>query len=511
MSLESQVAQLRFEVEELRAVVEVQGRLLRRLLSAADSQSEFELVPEVPLAGPSGRPAVPVTPERVASVPEHHSPGVPGDTSAESQQSALSHAAREDIAKEVGRFLRRALNREFLGTSGRDKNPLRNRVYIICRDYTGIDISPPLVVERFSEVSSRCKRGSDCGSSVFVGLPTRWEARAALVEAGLPTTNDGLAEDQAEQEEDEFEGEPLGLAVAAASPEDRALADESGITVKAWVGYLQGELVSLVDYPPSGETCDHAFVSGANQPALPLALALQRACQDAFAFVSATSGDQADLPSLRAPGAAAPSSAARARPNQSARLDRVESVLDSLQQTLGTLVSQLESPAVAVQPAIMQASSKAAGPGPNASLGSRSHGESAFKGKGTSMTDVPAAKPGALATRTAATANPLSESDAEVDEEAGGADVSGGNGVARAVTQLTRIVKTLAEKRTEPHTLEGLLDRAETGFDSGLVVGSSSSSAARSKAAALRALQRAVVQQPAALSSSILSAMEEDL
>ena len=72
---------------------------------------------------------------------------------------------------------------------GRDRNPLRSRVYLACRDHTGRDIVPPAVYERFCDLASRCKRGGDCGQSVFVGLPSRWEARVALEAAGLATDN----------------------------------------------------------------------------------------------------------------------------------------------------------------------------------------------------------------------------------------------------------------------------------------------------------------------------------
>ena len=109
---------------------------------------------------------------------------------------------------------------------------------------------------------------------------------------------------------------------------------------------------------------------------------------------------------------------------------------------------------------------------------------------------------------------PLSESEEEAEEEedAGGAEpIDAASSMAKAVTQLTKIVRNLSDKRKEPTSLEGLLDRAESGFDFGSAGASSSSSGARSKAAALRALQKAVVQQPQAISASILTAMEEDL
>ena len=63
-------------------------------------------------------------------------------------------------------------------------------------------------------------------------------------------------------------------------------------------------------------------------------------------------------------------------------------------------------------------------------------------------------------------------------------------------------MKVLADRWAEPQSLEGMLERAESGFDFGSAGSSASSSSPRSKAAALRGLQKAV---------QILAAMEEDL
>ena len=120
--------------------------------------------------------------------------------------------------------------------------------------------------------------------------------------------------------------------------------------------------------------------------------------------------------------------------------------------------------------------------------------------------------PGVRGTERRPDRDPLSESEGEEEEDAPEAgETTPGASMAKAVTQLTRIVKSLADRKTEPNTLEGILERAESGYEHGLASQGSNSSASRSKAAALRALQKAVSQQPQAISSSILAAMEEDL
>lgn len=94
-------------------------------------------------------------------------------------------AARIVLAREIGAFLARALSGDHRGSSGRDRLRLRNNLYVVCADHWGQKFNPPLVFRQFAEVRSRCKVGSDCGSSVFVGFPTYWEAKFAVSEAGL--------------------------------------------------------------------------------------------------------------------------------------------------------------------------------------------------------------------------------------------------------------------------------------------------------------------------------------
>lgn len=96
------------------------------------------------------------------------------------------HTARADLARQIGQFLDRALRGDFRGSSGRDRLQLGNRYYIILKNFEGERLPEPLVVSSFSEVRRLCKRGSECGASLFVGLATQWEARLALEEARLP-------------------------------------------------------------------------------------------------------------------------------------------------------------------------------------------------------------------------------------------------------------------------------------------------------------------------------------
>ena len=99
---------------------------------------------------------------------------------------ASDQAGREALARHIGRFLARGLSGQFRGSSGRDRLRLQNRYYLICKTFEGVALEEPILASSFNEVRQHCKRGSDCGLSLFVGFPTLWEARIATTEAGLP-------------------------------------------------------------------------------------------------------------------------------------------------------------------------------------------------------------------------------------------------------------------------------------------------------------------------------------
>ena len=94
--------------------------------------------------------------------------------------------ARLVLAKEVGKFLRRAISGQPRGSSGRDRLKLQNRCYLVVADFEGKALHEPKFLTSFQEVKAICKRGSEAGDSIFVGLPSRWEARAALIAGEFP-------------------------------------------------------------------------------------------------------------------------------------------------------------------------------------------------------------------------------------------------------------------------------------------------------------------------------------
>lgn len=106
-------------------------------------------------------------------------------TAGRHRASEYTEAERRQAAIEVGQFLRRALEEEHRGASSRDRIKLQSRVYILCKDFSGRIYNPVRVFHSFSAVKPLVKVDGECGNSVFVGLPTVWEAKVAVRAAGL--------------------------------------------------------------------------------------------------------------------------------------------------------------------------------------------------------------------------------------------------------------------------------------------------------------------------------------
>ena len=100
-------------------------------------------------------------------------------------EQGYSERYRSEVASGVGRFFARCLSGQHRGTSGREKVKLPSAVYILCRDHQGRCYNPVQVHHSFSSLRALVKPRGDCGSSVFAGFPSLWEARTAVRSAGL--------------------------------------------------------------------------------------------------------------------------------------------------------------------------------------------------------------------------------------------------------------------------------------------------------------------------------------
>ena len=120
-----------------------------------------------------------------------HDRGTPQSVNRPSgRASEYTEEERKQIALDAGAFLRRSLDGDCRGESGRDRLRLPSAVYILCRDYDGNLYDPVQIHRKFSTLRPLVKRGSDCGDSIFIGFPTLWEAGLCVRQAGLTWPTD---------------------------------------------------------------------------------------------------------------------------------------------------------------------------------------------------------------------------------------------------------------------------------------------------------------------------------
>ena len=164
--LRLQVASLDRRVRDLEAPRVVPAGVYSQASVSGASQTSSRAVP-------SSRP--------LPSASSHRSTAAPVVGAIEAQDLD----ARTRLAAQIGAFLRRGASGQHRGTSGRDRLRLPSVCYLVVVDYEGNHLSPPGYFTSFGPVRGLCKRGSQCGASVFVGLPSTWEAIVALGAGGF--------------------------------------------------------------------------------------------------------------------------------------------------------------------------------------------------------------------------------------------------------------------------------------------------------------------------------------
>ena len=118
-------------------------------------------------------------------------------SSSTSAPPAGSSAApcRQQVADEIGAYFKRCLSGDNRGSSGREKVNLANRIYVIVRDAADKVYNPVLVQTSWRDtqplVTLGPGPGKQFGDSIFVGFPTKWEAKRAVSAAGLSWPADG--------------------------------------------------------------------------------------------------------------------------------------------------------------------------------------------------------------------------------------------------------------------------------------------------------------------------------
>ena len=93
---------------------------------------------------------------------------------------------RLDAAQRIGAWLRRCLVGERRGSLGREKVGLASKVYLVCRDFQGTTFDPPRVFDTWAAAKPFCSEANRLGpEAIFIGLPSKLEARLACEAAGL--------------------------------------------------------------------------------------------------------------------------------------------------------------------------------------------------------------------------------------------------------------------------------------------------------------------------------------
>ena len=180
-ALRSEVAVLREELARLNLEFSSFKRSVLEKESG-ESDGSFSVVSAVPIAGPRASesaasagylPAAVVGGLVASAQPVHTVP------------PSLTWEERLEISREVGRFLARAVASKHRGSSGRERIPLGSRFWLVAKDFHGNRLNPIRVFSRWGPAKDLCKRGSECGDAVFVGLPSQREIEAAVAASEL--------------------------------------------------------------------------------------------------------------------------------------------------------------------------------------------------------------------------------------------------------------------------------------------------------------------------------------
>ena len=184
--LRTEVSELREEVDTLRTRL---GRLARnfeslRLTVSASSRTRSDS-PDSAIGSYSVISNEDSKDSRAGYRSGDQLPTTPPRSISATPSSTLTWRQRDEIAEGVGRFFARCLSGTHRGTSGRDRNPLQSRVWVVVRDMEGQIYTPVRVFRNWTPCKDLVKRGIDTGDSVFCGFPSEREAKRAIEVAEL--------------------------------------------------------------------------------------------------------------------------------------------------------------------------------------------------------------------------------------------------------------------------------------------------------------------------------------
>jgi hypothetical protein len=122
---------------------------------------------------------------RSPSAPASPSASAPASSSGGGYSGSALSADRLAAAQDIGEWIVRCLNNQQRGLSGRERISQASRLYLVVRDFSGTVRSPPLVLFNWRDTSAIVSPHGQPGDSIYIGLPTKEEARLVLRTAGL--------------------------------------------------------------------------------------------------------------------------------------------------------------------------------------------------------------------------------------------------------------------------------------------------------------------------------------
>ena len=125
-----------------------------------------------------------LAPELQASAPSAPSDQELDPPPEQQESTQLSDEERTLLARSIGEWVVRALAGQRRGCSGRHKNPLNNRIWLVFKDIDGNEYNPVKVCKTWAEAAPLVKRGQELGDSVSIGMPTKREAQVVVAAAG---------------------------------------------------------------------------------------------------------------------------------------------------------------------------------------------------------------------------------------------------------------------------------------------------------------------------------------
>ena len=188
-SLRTELGRVRRAVSDLRLGGSLSdSRSLTRQAIEEESEDSYSVVSETPsrsFAAPGSPLQVPAAGATTSLPASSASIGGGSGIASPLRAPVLSWPERLAIADQIAGFIERSLAGGHRGNSGREKNPLQSRYWVVIRDYAGQIYSPVKVFTRWGSAKDLVKKVHDCGDSIFIGFPTEQEGKRSIEGAGL--------------------------------------------------------------------------------------------------------------------------------------------------------------------------------------------------------------------------------------------------------------------------------------------------------------------------------------